>query len=44
MWRLYMGIHVPSDDIEGRKIGATCGIEAMARAETYYDGTALPGS
>jgi hypothetical protein len=40
--RLYMGIHVPSDDIEGRKIGATCGIEAMARAETYYDGSALP--
>jgi hypothetical protein len=40
--RLFMGIHVPSDDIEGRKIGATCGKDAMARALRYFDGTANP--
>jgi hypothetical protein len=40
--RLWMGIHVPSDDVEGRRIGATCGIEAMAKALRYFDGTAIP--
>jgi PAP2 superfamily len=40
--RLFMGIHVPIDDIEGRKIGAICGRDAIARALTYYDGTANP--
>ncbi len=40
--RLFMGIHVPSDDVEGRKIGATCGKDAMALALRYYDGTAKP--
>lgn len=40
--RLWMGIHVPSDDIEGRKIGATCGIEAMAKALRYFNGSAIP--
>lgn len=40
--RLFMGIHVPSDDLEGRKIGATCGKDAMALALRYYDGTAIP--
>jgi hypothetical protein len=42
MSRLFMGIHVPSDDVEGRKIGATCGKDAMALALRYYDGTAVP--
>lgn len=40
--RLFMGIHVRSDDLEGRKIGATCGIDAMAKALRYFDGSALP--
>ncbi len=40
--RLFMGIHVPSDDVEGRKIGATCGKDAMALALRYFDGTAVP--
>jgi hypothetical protein len=38
--RLYMGIHIPQDDVEGRKIGATCGKGAMTLAERYFDGTA----
>ena len=40
--RLFMGIHVPSDDLEGRTIGATCGKDAMALALRYFDGTASP--
>jgi hypothetical protein len=40
--RLFMGIHVPSDDLEGRRIGATCGKDAMALALRYFDGTANP--
>jgi hypothetical protein len=40
--RLFMGIHIPSDDLEGRKIGATCGKDAMALALHYYDGSAKP--
>lgn len=38
--RLFMGIHIAADDLEGRKIGAICGREAWARAITYFDGTA----
>ncbi len=40
--RLFMGIHVPSDDLEGRKIGATCGKDAMVLAQRYFDGSAVP--
>jgi hypothetical protein len=40
--RLFMGIHVPSDDVEGRKIGSTCGKDAIALALRYFDGTANP--
>ena len=40
--RLFMGIHIPSDDLEGRKIGAACGRDAMALARTYFDGSAKP--
>ena len=35
-----MGIHIPQDDVEGRKAGAICGTDAMAKALTYFDGTA----
>ncbi len=38
--RLFMGIHISADDVEGRKIGAICGREAWERAITYFDGTA----
>jgi hypothetical protein len=40
--RLYMGIHVPADDFEGRRIGSVCGQEAWALAESYFDGSARP--
>jgi hypothetical protein len=40
--RLYGGIHIGQDDIEGRKIGAVCGTTAWALARTYFDGTATP--
>jgi hypothetical protein len=40
--RLFMGIHVPTDDLEGRKIGATCGKDAMALALKHFDGSATP--
>jgi hypothetical protein len=40
--RLFMGIHIASDDVEGRKLGAICGTDAMAKALTYFDGTAIP--
>jgi hypothetical protein len=36
--RLYMGIHIPQDDFEGRKIGSTCGIGAWDLALRYFDG------
>ena len=39
--RLFMGIHIAPDDVEGRKIGAICGTDAMAKALTYFDGTAV---
>jgi hypothetical protein len=38
--RLYGGIHIPADDFEGRKLGSTCGKEAWALAQRYFDGTA----
>jgi hypothetical protein len=38
--RLFMGIHITADDVEGRKIGAICGREAWARALSHFDGTA----
>ena len=38
--RLFMGIHIRTDDLEGRKIGATCGRDAMALALRYFDGSA----
>jgi uncharacterized protein DUF6851 len=40
--RLFMGIHIPSDDFQGRMIGSTCGKDAMALALEYFDGSAKP--
>jgi hypothetical protein len=38
--RLFMGIHIAADDVEGRRIGSTCGKEAWALATGYFAGTA----
>lgn len=38
--RLFMGIHIAADDVEGRKIGAQCGKDAWALAQRQFDGTA----
>jgi hypothetical protein len=38
--RLYGGIHIPQDDVEGRVIGAQVGQGAWELARTYFDGTA----
>ena len=38
--RLYMGIHIAADDVEGRRIGAACGDDAWALATAYFDGSA----
>ena len=38
--RLFGGIHIPSDDFNGRQIGSECGKAAWTQAQRYYDGTA----
>lgn len=38
--RLFMGIHIPADDVQGRLAGATCGEDAWALASDYFAGTA----
>ncbi len=38
--RLWGGIHIQSDDLQGRRIGSTCGTAAWARAQTYFSGRA----
>jgi hypothetical protein len=40
--RLFMGIHIAADDLEGRQIGAICGTDAWALALRYFDGSAGP--
>ncbi|MFN8602599.1 MAG: vanadium-dependent haloperoxidase [Candidatus Binatia bacterium] len=40
--RLWSGIHVRADDFEGRKIGAVVGVDAYAKALTFFDGSAVP--
>jgi hypothetical protein len=40
--RLYMGIHIPQDDFEGRRIGAEVGTAAWERAQEFFAGTAEP--
>ena len=37
--RLYGGIHVRADDLEGRVIGSACGKAAWAKAEGYFGGS-----
>ncbi len=37
--RIWGGIHPPADDLPGRAIGETIGIEAFALASGYFDGT-----
>jgi hypothetical protein len=38
--RLYGGIHIPQDDVEGRIIGSQVGLAAWELARTYFDGSA----
>jgi hypothetical protein len=40
MSRLYMGIHISADDVEGRRAGEQCGVDAWALATRYFDGSA----
>jgi hypothetical protein len=40
--RLFMGIHIAADDLEGRRIGSICGMDAWALSQTYFDGSARP--
>jgi hypothetical protein len=39
--RIWGGIHVPADDIVGRKLGRTIGINAFEFAKNYFNGTIL---
>ncbi|MFM7718727.1 MAG: vanadium-dependent haloperoxidase [Actinomycetota bacterium] len=38
--RIFGGIHVPSDDYAGRRLGATCGRDAWELASAYFVGAA----
>jgi membrane-associated phospholipid phosphatase len=38
--RISMGIHVPADDVAGRRVGARCGKEAWELARRHFEGTA----
>ena len=40
--RLFMGIHITADDVEGRRVGATCGHDAWALAVRHFAGTVTP--
>jgi hypothetical protein len=40
--RIWGGIHIRADDFNGRIMGATIGADAWAKAQTYFNGTALP--
>jgi hypothetical protein len=37
--RLWMGIHVPPDDLMGRRVGAQCGKAAWRLAKRYFEGS-----
>ena len=39
--RLWGGIHVPVDDLTGRRVGAQCGQGAWALARKYFDGSVV---
>jgi hypothetical protein len=38
--RIWSGIHIEADDLNGRMIGAQCGKAAWERAQTYFSGAA----
>ena len=38
--RLWGGIHVAPDYLMGRTLGSTCGKDAWALAQRYFDGSA----
>jgi hypothetical protein len=38
--RLWMGIHVPADDLAGRRVGSQCGKAAWAQALRHFEGAA----
>lgn len=40
--RLWGGIHIAPDDFEGRRTGHRVGIAALAEAERWFDGSAVP--
>ena len=40
--RLFGGIHISADDLEGRRVGAACGAGAWALAVRHFDGTLTP--
>jgi hypothetical protein len=37
--RIWGGIHVSTDDLAGRKVGAECGVNAWTLARKYFDGS-----
>ena len=40
--RLWGSIHIPPDDFAGRRLGHRVGLDAVALASKYFDGTATP--
>lgn len=40
--RIWGGIHPPVDDVPGRRIGIQVAEDAVAKALTYFDGSAIP--
>jgi hypothetical protein len=38
--RLYGGIHIRDDDLDGRRVGYECGRAAWAKAQAYFEGRA----
>jgi hypothetical protein len=40
--RLWGSIHIPPDDFAGRRVGHQVGLDAIALASKYFDGTAMP--
>ncbi|HVR71569.1 MAG TPA: vanadium-dependent haloperoxidase [Vicinamibacteria bacterium] len=40
--RRYGGIHFESGDLEGRALGRNVGVRAWEKAQSYFDGSALP--
>ncbi len=40
--RIWGGIHVSQDDLDGRRVGSEVGASALALASQYFDGSAVP--